>query len=101
MHAKDAVGLLLYKELDLTLGVEVRLGARVGGEGELPDFILDAVRLELLLRLADPSHLGMRVHDGGNGVVVDVTVTVLDVFDGGNSCDNLFRSLSVETWNSN
>ena len=79
VHPEDAVRLRLDEELDLTLGVEVRLGARVGEEREAADLVLDAVLLEFLLRLADPCDLGVRVHDARNGAVVHVTVPAVDV----------------------
>ena len=50
----------------------VGLGARVGGEGELADLVLDALGLELLLGLADPGDLGVGVDDRGDDVVVHV-----------------------------
>jgi hypothetical protein len=41
--------------------------------------------LELLLGLADPRDLGVRVHDAWDDVVVDVAVAGLDVLDGGDA----------------
>ena len=93
VNTQDLVGLLLCQELDLTLGVQVRLGARVGQEGELSDFVLDTGSLELLLRLADPCDLGVRVHDGGDRVIIDMTMASLNVFGRG---DTLLLSLVRE-----
>ena len=86
VHAEHAVGLRLGNELDDTLGVEVRLRARVGREGELADIVLDTGSLELLLGLADPSDLGVRVDNRGNGIIVNVAVTSLDILSNSNTC---------------
>ena len=72
MGAEDAVGGLVAEDLDQAVRVVVGLGAAVGGEGELAHLELDAERLEVLLGLADPGHLGVRVDDGRHTVVVDV-----------------------------
>ncbi len=85
VNAKNTVSLSLSQELNLTLSIEVGLRTRVGRERELADLVLDASSLELLLGLADPSDLRVGVHDGGDGVVVDVPVTLADVLDGGNT----------------
>ena len=85
MHPKHAVRLRLGDELDGALSVEVRLRARIGRKGELADLVLDARGLELLLRLADPGDLGVRVHDGRDRVVVDVPVALGDVLDRGDA----------------
>lgn len=85
MNAEDLVSLLLRDELHLALGVEVRLRPRVGHEGELADLVLDTVRLELLLGLADPGDFRMSVDDGGNCAVVDVTVTGVEILSGRNA----------------
>jgi hypothetical protein len=69
---------------DDSLGVLVGLGPRVGREGVLSNLVLDPGRLELLLVLADPRDLGVGVDDRGDGVVVDVSVAVLDL-DGGDA----------------
>jgi hypothetical protein len=70
---------------DDSLGVLVGLGPRVGREGVLSNLVLDPGRLELLLVLADPRDLGVGVDDRGDGVVVDVSVAVLDDLDGGDA----------------
>lgn len=85
VNTEDLVSLLLRDKLHLALGVEVRLRPRVGHEGELADLVLNAIRLELLLGLADPSDLGVGVDDGGNGAVVDVTVTRVEILSGRNA----------------
>lgn len=84
VDTKDTVSLGIGDELDETLSVEVGLGTGVGAEGERTDVVLDAGGLDLSLVLANPSDLGVGVHDGGNGGVVDVAVALLDVLDGGN-----------------
>lgn len=85
VDTQDAVSLGVSDELNNTLSVEVGLRAGVGAEGERTDVVLDAGGLDLGLVLANPGDLGVGVHDGGNGGVVDVTVALLDVLDGGNS----------------
>lgn len=90
VNAENAVGFGIGDELDKTLGVEVGLRARVGGEGEGADLVLDAGSLDLGLVLADPGDLRVCVHDRGDDAVVDVTVTLRNVLDGG---DGLLLSL--------
>jgi hypothetical protein len=90
VDTEKAVRLRVREHLDEALRVEVRLRARVGAEGERADLVLDVGRLEILLALANPRHLGVRVHDGRNSTVVDVAVALLDVLDGG---DGLFLGL--------
>jgi len=83
VDTENAVGLSIGNELDDTLSVEVGLGARVGAEGERADVVLDTGGLDLGLVLANPSDLGVGVHNAGDGGVVDVAVTSLNVLDGG------------------
>jgi hypothetical protein len=84
------VGLGIREELDHTLTVEVGLRSRVGGEGEASSLVLDTSSLELLLVLANPRNFGVSVHDRGDGTVVDVAVTLVDVLD---SSDSLLLGL--------
>ena len=93
VYTKNSVRLLFRNEFDKTLAVEIRLGSRVGSEGEFPNVILNTSGLEVLLGLSYPCNLGVSVDDGRNTVVVDVTVTRLDVF---NSSDAFFLSLVCE-----
>jgi hypothetical protein len=79
VHAKYAVRLLFDDELDLALSVQVRLGARIGEEGEAADPVPHTILLQILLRLADPRHLRVRVHHARNSVVVNVAVARVDV----------------------
>lgn len=90
VNTENLVSLLLDKELDDTIGVGVGLGTRVGKEGELAHFVVNTLLLELLLVLADPSDLGVSVNDGGDGGVVNVSVTSLDDLD---SCNTLLLGL--------
>lgn len=85
VNTENSVGLLVSNELDGSLGVEVGLGSRVGSEGELSDVVLDAGLLDLLLSLANPSNLGVGVHDRGDGGVVNVAVSGSNVLGGGNT----------------
>ena len=93
MYTKDSVGLFLRKELDKALAVKVRLGSGVGSEGEFSNIVLNTGGLEVLLSLSYPGNLGMGVDDRRNAVVVDVTVSRLEVF---NSSDTLLLSLVRE-----
>jgi hypothetical protein len=93
VHTEDTIGLGVGEELDQTVGVGVGLGARVGAEGEGASLVLDAGLLELSLVLADPGDFGVGVHDARDGAVVDVTVVLGDVLDGG---DSLFLGLVGE-----
>ncbi len=83
VDAEDTIRLGVGDEFDHALGLEVRLRAGVCAEGEGADFVLDALGFELGFVLADPGDLRVRVHDAGDGVVVDVTVASGDVFDAG------------------
>lgn len=85
VDTENSVSLLVSNELDGTLGVEVGLGSRVGGKGELADVVLDAGLLDLLLSLSNPSNLRVGVHDRGDGGVVNVAVTGGNVLSGSNS----------------
>ena len=85
MHSKNLVRLLLDDELHRSFHILVRLRARVGEERELANLVPGAGLLELLLGLADPGDLWVRVDDRGNRVVVDVAVAGLDVFHGGDT----------------
>lgn len=90
VDTENPVSLLVGDELDHTLSVEVGLGTRVGGEGEGSDVVLAAGSLNLLLGLTNPGGLRVGVHDGGDGGVVDVAVSALDIL---NSGDTLLLSL--------
>ena len=72
VRAKHPVSLLVGQHLHEAVGVVVGLGPAVGHEGELAHVVLDALALEVLLVLAHPRNLGVRVDDGGHAVVVDV-----------------------------
>jgi hypothetical protein len=83
MYSEYDVRLGLHQELDLALGIQVGLGARVRQEREAADFILDAVLLELLLRLSDPRYFRVRVYDARDRAVVHVSVSAVDVLRSG------------------
>lgn len=85
VDTENAVGLSVSNELNNTLSVKVGLGTGVGAEGEGADTVLDTGGLDLGLVLANPSDLGVGVHNAGDGSVVDVAVTSLDVLNGGDS----------------
>lgn len=85
VNTEETVSLGVGKHLDQAVSVEVGLGSGVGGEGEGADSVGDVLALKVLLALANPGDLGVGVHDRGDGAVVDVAVTLLDVLDDGNS----------------
>lgn len=89
VHAQNLVRLGLSEDLDETIRVQIRLGAGIGHEAKLADFVLDAFSLEVLLRLADPGYLWVGVNNGWNGSVVDVSMATLEELDGS---DTLFLS---------
>ena len=93
MSAQNLIALLFSDNFDESLCILVRLGPRVGNEGELSNFILHTLLLQILFRLSNPSDLRVSVHDRWDGVVVDVSVTRLDVLD---RSDTLFLSFVSE-----
>ena len=87
MGTENLVRLLFYENLDASLLVIVRLGARVGQEGILANLVFNFGGFQFLLRLTHPSDLGMSVDDGWDCIVVDVTVTRLDKLSGSDTLD--------------
>jgi len=82
MGSQDLIGGLVGQNLDETVGVVVGLGTRVGQEGELAHLVGNTLLLQLLLALANPRDLGMRVDYTGHAVVVDVHVAAVDALNG-------------------
>lgn len=102
MGSQHPVRLLVAEDLHHAVSVSVGPGSAVGSEGELSNFVWNALRagerreifffvslnsitfiiiiiishayllFQLLLVLSNPSHLWVSVDDGGNTVVVDV-----------------------------
>ena len=85
MNPENSIRLRICQKLDHTIRIQIRLRPRIGTEGKGADLILDPLLLQLLLVLPDPRDFGVRVHDGGDGVVVDVAVILGQVFDGGDA----------------
>lgn len=85
MRAQNAVSLGVSQKLDKAVVVVVGAGSAVGLEWELADLVLDLLLLELLFSVADPRDLRVRVDNGGNGHVVDVTDTAGQLFDDGDT----------------
>jgi hypothetical protein len=81
MDTQDLVGLSFGQELDESLRVQICLCPRIGTEHELPNFVLDSFRLQVLFRLADPRNLRVGVDNGRDGIVIDVPVPGLDVLN--------------------
>jgi len=85
VDTQDSVSLLVGDELDHSLVVQVGLGPGVSGKGESTDVVLLAGGLDLLLGLADPGGLRVSVHHAGDGAVVDVAISLGDVFNSGDT----------------
>jgi hypothetical protein len=85
VNTEDAVSLSISDKLDETFSFKVGLGTRVGAEWEVANAVLDAGSLDFSFVLANPGDFGMGVHDARDSSVVDVSVALLDVFDGGDS----------------
>jgi hypothetical protein len=85
MHSQNLIRLLLRQDLHETIAIQVCLCTRVGSEAEFADVVFDALSFQVLFCSADPGDFGVGVDDGGDGVVVDVAVTRLDVLDGGDT----------------
>lgn len=81
MRAQNPIRLLLRQDLHEAFRVQVGLGTRVGREAEFPDFVGYAFFLQFLFCLAHPGDFWVRVDDGGDGVVVDVSVPGFDEVD--------------------
>ena len=81
MRAQNPVRLLLRQDLHEPFRVQVGLGTRVGCEAEFPDFVRNAFFLQLLFCFAHPGDFRVCVDDGGDGVVVDVSVPGFDKVD--------------------
>lgn len=85
VNSQYSIRFLIADELDHALRLQVRLGSAVGAEGKCAYVILNPCFFDLCLILSYPCDLGMCVHDGWNGIVVDVTVTFRDILDGSNA----------------
>mmetsp|Transcript_173412 Transcript_173412/g.550514 ORF Transcript_173412/g.550514 Transcript_173412/m.550514 type:complete len:329 (-) Transcript_173412:361-1347(-) len=72
VHTQQFVRLLASQDLDEASLIAVGLGPGVGAESELPLLVLHALSLQLLLGLANPSDLGVRVDHRGHAIVVQV-----------------------------
>mmetsp|Transcript_135391 Transcript_135391/g.289483 ORF Transcript_135391/g.289483 Transcript_135391/m.289483 type:complete len:421 (+) Transcript_135391:164-1426(+) len=72
VHTKQLVRLLVRQHLYEALLLRIALRTRVGHKAELTLLELDALGLQLLLRLPDPSHLRVGIDDGGHAVVVEM-----------------------------
>ena len=87
MDAQDPIRFRVTEELHHTFRLQVGFCAGVGAKGETPRSVFDALFFQLGFVLPYPRDFRVSVHDGRDGVVVDVTVALGDVFDGG---DGLF-----------
>ena len=87
MSTENLVRLLLYQDLHAAFLIIVRLGSRVGEERISANLVLYPSCLEFLLCLADPCNFRVGIDHGWDGVVIDVSVTGLDVLCCGNAYD--------------
>ena len=83
MHAEDPIRLRITHKLHHPLRIQISLRPRIRRKRERADAVLDILLLELDLVLPHPRHLRVRVHDGGDGVVVYMPVGLGEVLDGG------------------
>lgn len=81
VDTQDAIRLRIGQKLHQTIGIHVRFRSRVGGERERSNLVVDLGFFQFGFILSDPCDFGVRVHDRGNGVVVDVAVILGDEFD--------------------
>ena len=95
MHAEYAVRFLFDQKLDLALGVQVRLGARIRKEREPADPVPHALLLQVLFRLPDPRHLRVCVNHARNRVIIHVAVARVNVL---RRRDALLLCLMREHW---
>lgn len=86
MHTQNPIRLLLRNNLHKSVRIQIRFRSRVGCKVEFSNTILHTVGFEFLFGFSDPGYFGVSVYDGGNCVVVDVSVTGFDVFDGCDTC---------------
>lgn len=98
MNTKHSIGFLLDNELNEAFHVDIGLGTGVCHEGELSDLIFNTSCFELLLSLADPCDFRMSVDNGGDGVVVYVSVTRFDVLSNSNTYTTALISSNATIW---
>jgi hypothetical protein len=65
--------------------IVVGLRTRVRQEGESADFVLNAIRLELLLGFTDPRNFWVSIDNRWNSIVIDMAMSRLDVLGGGDA----------------
>lgn len=85
MDTKNFIRFLFCDEFYKAISVQIGLGTRVGSKAEFADIVFDALSLKVLLCTADPGNFRVCVNNRGNGIVIDVTMSGLDVFDSGNT----------------
>lgn len=74
VNTEHTVSLGINDNLDHTVRVIVGTSTRVSNKWVSANLVLDAGCLEFLFGLANPGNFRVCVDDGGDGVVVDVTV---------------------------
>ena len=93
MDPQDPIRLRITQKLDHPFRLQIRLRPRIRTERETARPVLDPLFFQLRFVLAHPRDFRVGVHDGGDGVVVDVTGALGDVFDCG---DGLFLGFMGE-----
>src|ERR1043166_5959737 len=83
MHAQHPIRLGVGDDFGEAFRRGGGLGPRVGVEGNFPDLVADAGRLQLLFRLADAGHFRRGIDHGRNGVVIHVPGATRDSLDAG------------------
>src|SRR5262249_58146205 len=72
VHTEYAIGLGIGENFHKTVGLEIRLGAAIGGEGKLADIVGNAGVFQFLLVFADRGDFGIGVHNVRDNIVVHV-----------------------------
>jgi hypothetical protein len=83
--SQNTISLGIGDDLHEPLGVCVRAGPAVGGKREISHVVLSPSLFELVLSLSNPSDLRVRVNDGGDSVVVNMTMASSNLFRDGNA----------------
>lgn len=72
VHTQDLVRVAVGEYLCETVRLEIRLRSGIRHEWEFADLVVDALLLEIFLRLANPTHFRMRVYHARHAIVIDV-----------------------------
>jgi len=75
VDTKDSISLSISDNLDETIGIVIGASTRVGNEWVVTGLVLDTSLLQFLFVLTNPSDFRMSIDDGGNNIIVDMTVS--------------------------